>query len=68
MCTVETGISNFHRMVLTIESRDYKHFDKDNFERDLVLALESNPFTTYSYDQFLSTFEIVLDKVKKGQR
>ena len=55
-CTVETGISDFHRMILTqlkltfeklppktITFRDYKHFNKDKFERDLVLALASNP-------------------------
>ena len=65
-CTVETGINYFHRMILTqskltfeklppktITFRDYKHFNKDKFERDLVLALASNPASTYSYDQFL---------------
>ena len=74
-CTVETGIGDFHRMILTqlkltfekfppkiITSRDYKHFNKDKFERDLVLALVSNPASTYSYNQFLVTFESVLDK------
>ena len=71
---METGISNFHRMILTIEIdiwkvapktitfRDYKHFNKDNFERDLVLALGSNPVATYNYDQFLVTFENASDK------
>ena len=72
---VETGISDFHRMILTqlkltfeklppktITFRDYKHFNKDKFERDLVFTLASNPASTYSYDQFLLTFEIVLDK------
>ena len=46
----------------TITFRDYKHFNKDKFERYLVLALASNPASTYSYDQFLLTFESVLDK------
>ena len=72
---MKTGISDFHRMILTqlkltfeklpsktITFRDYKHFNKDKFERDLVLALASNPASTYSYDQFLLMFESVLDK------
>ena len=72
---METGISDFHRMILTqlkltfeklppktITFRDYKHFNKDKFERDLVSALASNPASTCSYDQFLLTFESVLDK------
>ena len=67
---VETGISDFHRMILTFEKlppktitfRDYKHFSKDKFEGDLVFALASNPASTYSYDQLLLTFESVLDK------
>ena len=46
----------------TITFRDYKRFNKDNFERDLVLALASNPVATYNYDQFLLTFESVSDK------
>ena len=46
----------------TITFRDYKHFNKDKFERDLVLAMASNPASTYSYDQFLLTFESVLGK------
>ena len=72
---METGISDFHRMILTqlkltyeklppktIKFRDYQLFSKDKFERDLVLALTSNPASTYSYDQFLFTFKSVLDK------
>ena len=46
----------------TITFRHYKHFNKDKFERDIVLTLASNLASTYSCDQFLLTFESVLDK------
>ena len=48
-CTIETGVSDFHRMIYTqlkltyqklppktVEFRDYRHFKPDEFEQDLM--------------------------------
>ena len=74
-CTIETGVSDFHRMVLTqvkitfqklpprtISYRVFTNFVKRDFERNLFLTLLSNPFVSHNYGQFLSTFEKILDK------
>ena len=74
-CTIETGVSDFHRMVLTqfkitfqklpprtISYRVFTNFVRSDFERDLFLALLSNPFVSHNYGKFLSTFEKILDK------
>ena len=72
-CAIDTGVSDFHRMVFTqlkltlqkllpktIFYRDYKHFVKENFENDLIVGLLSNPHVSYSYTQFSLTFESAL--------
>ena len=46
----------------TISYRVFTNFVKSDFERDLFLALLSNPFVSHNYGQFLSTFEKILDK------
>ena len=53
-CTIETGASDFHRMIYTqlkltyqklppktVEFRDYRHFKQDEFEQDLMQALSN---------------------------
>ena len=74
-CTIETGVSDFHRMIYTqlklmyqklplktIEFRDYRHFKQDEFEQDLMQALCNNPQVNFSYDQFAKTFQNTLDR------
>ena len=46
----------------TIFFRDYKNFDKENFDKDLILSLMSNTNVSINYAQFSQFFEKVLDK------
>ena len=46
----------------TVEFRDYRHFRQDEFEQDLMQALSNNPQVNFSYDQFASTFQNILDR------
>ena len=74
-CAIETGVSDFHRMIYTqikltyhklplktVEFRDYKHFKQHEFEQDLMQALSNNPQTNFSYNQFAKIFWNILDR------
>ena len=73
--TVETGLSDFHKMVLTVlkttyqkagptvvNYRDYKNFSEQTFKQDLREELEIIKSSDLSYDSFQNCFEKVLDK------
>ena len=73
ICAIDTGVSDFHRMVFTqlkltfqklppktIFYRDYKHFVKEDFENDLIVGLLNNPHVSYSHTQFSLPYESVL--------
>ena len=71
--TVETGLSDFHKMILTvlktkyqkigasvINYRSYKNFNESDFKRDLCEAIgNTNPT---DYESFQDVFNEVLDK------
>ena len=74
-CTIDTGISDFHRMIFTplkhafqklppktIFFRDYKNFDQENFDKDHILSIMCNINVSSNYAQFCELFEKVLDK------
>ena len=74
-CTIDTGVSDFHRMIFTqlmltfqklppktIFFRDYKNFDQENFDKDLILSLMCNINVSSNYAQFSELFGKVLDK------
>ena len=46
----------------TIFIRDYKNFDRENFDKDLILSLMCNINVSSNYAQFSEIFEKVLDK------
>ena len=73
--TVETGLSDFHKMVLTVlkttyqkagptvvNYRDYKNFSEQTFKQDLREELEIIKSSDLSYDSFQNCVEKVLDK------
>ena len=73
--TVETGLSDFHKMVLTVlkttyqkagptvvNYRDYKNFSEQTFKQDLREELEIIKSSDLNYDSFQNCFEKVLDK------
>ena len=73
--TVETGLSDFHKMVLTVlkttyhkagptvmNYRDYKNFSEQTFKQDLREELECIKSSDLNYDSFQNCFEKVLDK------
>ena len=73
--TVETGLYDFHKMVLTVlkttyqkawptvvNYRDYKNFSEQTFKQDLREELEIIKSSDLSYDSFQNCFEKVLDK------
>ena len=77
MFTIETGLSNFHKMIVSvfraffkrhsakvIEYRNYKTFDQNEFLRNLDQELiKSNSCNDeQQYDIFTSIFGRVLDK------
>ena len=72
--TIQTGISDFHKMTLTqmklrynklppktIIYKDYKSFNKDAFEEELNFALQAAN-TQPAHATFLSIFSCTLDK------
>ena len=74
-CTIDTGVSDFRGMIFTqlrltfqkfppktIFFRDYKNFDQENFDKDLILSLMCNINVSSNYAQFSELFEKVLDK------
>ena len=71
--TIQTGISDFHKMTLTqmkltynklpsktITYRDFKSFNKDAFEEELKFALQAANIQP-TYVNFLSIFSRTLD-------
>ena len=74
-CTIDTGVSDFHRMIFTqlkltfqklppktIFFCDNKNFDQEKFDKDLILSLMCNINVSSNYAQFSELFEKVLDK------
>ena len=72
-CTIDTGVSDFHRMIFTqlkftfqnlllktIFFRDYKNFDKENFDKFLTLSLKcnTNVAITLNFLNYLKRFLI----------
>ena len=73
--TFETGLSDFHKMIVTvlkttykktgptvINYRDYKNFSEQTFKRELKEELDSIEQTDLDYSSFQNCFEKVLDK------
>ena len=73
--TIETGISDFHKLVVTvlktfykkqrpkiINYRNYKNFGNDNFREDLKRELLKFDFTNAPLSKFNDTVLSVLDK------
>ena len=40
-CVIETGLSDFHLMTLTVMKKSYKHFSNDKFRKDLIDKLSN---------------------------
>ena len=72
-CTLETGISDFHKLVMTVFRgtfakgkpkkflyRCYKSYNKDQFETELLEKLSTN--TEQSFEKFFDTFNETLNK------
>ena len=68
-CVTETGLSDFHRMILTVTKmtfqklkprvinyRDYKHFDNERFRDDLLSEISNSylEFDNNSFDEFFN--------------
>ena len=72
--TIETGISNFHKLVVTvlktykkqrpkiIHYRNYKNFENDNFRQDLKKELLKFDISNAPLSKFNETVLSVLDK------
>ena len=76
-CVVETGLSDFHRMILTVTKitfqklkprvinyRDYKHFDNERLIDDLVSEILNShlEFDNNSFDEFFNMRQSTLDQ------
>ena len=72
-CTIETGLSDFHKMIVTIlktyfqkkepkiiQYRDYKNFSEVEY-REFLVNLVSDHDQCQSYDVFLKKCKIALD-------
>ena len=73
--TIETGLSDFHKMVVTVlkktyqksaptivNYRDYKNFSEQTVKQDLRAELQSIQAEDLDYNNFQNCFEKVLDK------
>ena len=73
--TVETGLSDFHKMVVTvlkttfpkqgpivINYRNYKKYDENVFKSDLRQELQKIDLSNLNYSSFETAFDRVLDK------
>ena len=73
--TFETGLSDFHKMIVTvlkptykktgptvINYGDYKNFSEQTFKRELKEELDSIETTDLDYSSFQNCFEKLLDK------
>ena len=74
-CTIETGISDHHRMIITvlktyfkklkpsiIKYRSYANFDEDSFKTDLAYSLYSSDKCNMKYDEFKNIFMNALNR------
>ena len=76
-CTIETGLSDCHKMIVTylrvsfkripsknIVYRDYKHFNQNDFLHELDLEMNKGKFynSANSYDDFSNVFKEITDK------
>ena len=72
--TIETGLSDFHKMTLAVlkthfkkkdpivvNYRNYKYFDEQDFKSDLTRQIELLSSANVSYDDFKQIFMAVLD-------
>ena len=74
-CVAETGLSDFHRMILTVTKtfqklkprvinyRDYKHFNNERFRDDLLSEISNSylEFDNNSFDEFFNMCRSTLD-------
>ena len=76
-CVAETGLSGFHRMILTVTKmtfqklkprvinyRDYKHFNNERFRDDLLSEISNSylEFDNNSFDEFFKMCRSTLDQ------
>ena len=76
-CVAETGLSGFHRMILTVTKmtfqklkprvinyRDYKHFNNERFRDDLLSEISNSylEFDNNSFDEFFNMCRSTLDQ------
>ena len=74
-CTVETGLSDFHKLVVTVRKlyfpkqkpniqtfRDYKRFQNDLFRSELDYELSKLDVCNLKFEHFLNIFIEVLNK------
>ena len=76
-CVAETGLSHFHRMILTVTKmtfqklkpriinyRDYKHFNNGRFRCDLMSELSNTKleFNNNSFTEFFNICRSTLDQ------
>ena len=76
-CVAETGLSDFHRMILTVTKmtfqklkprvinyRDYKHFNNERFRDDLLSEISNSylEFDNNSFDEFFNMCRSTLDQ------
>ena len=77
-CTVETGLSDFHKLVVTVLKlyfpkqkpniqtfRDYKRFQNDLFRSELDYELTKLDVCNLELEHFLNIFIEILNKIKK---
>ena len=77
VCVAETGLSDFHRMILTVTNmtfqklksrvmnyRDYKHFNNERFRDDLLFERSNSylEFDNNSFDEFINICRSTLDQ------
>ena len=76
-CVVETGLSDFHRMILTVTKmtfqklkrrvlnyKDYKHFNNERFRDDLLSEISNSylEFDNNNFDEFFNMCQSTLDQ------
>ena len=74
-CCIETGISDFHKMVISIlyadykkikptkvKYRNYKKFNIGHFKAELTQSLRTYELENIKYDEFKETFVGILNK------
>ena len=76
-CVAETGLSDFHQMILTVTKitfqklkhkvinyRDYKHFNNERFRDDLLSEISNSylELNNNSFDEFFNMCRSTLDQ------